>query len=337
MANKRFTTSKTIHPQKMDDLKLIRGIGPAIEKHLHAEGIRTFTQIKKLSAETIAGLVPNVSANQISRQGWIRQARRLASEKAGTESRKRGVTAPTSRQHYENFTFEFLLGEKYKIRCMRMVHVQSGDMDTWTEWNTERLIAFLAWHTGAHLPSTQPVISTHPNKTHTIPAIPQFAQPPEVVNNSKSKPQDQILKAGNPQSITYAQKASPLAPAQSLSHLRLLEWKTLLSNTEQPISTLPHDQTFDVGFILDLSNVSLAGKSQLYFTIKLYAKRMGNGCQELVNETQSTVPNSNIVNLTVCDVTLSQGLYRLEACVYLTLSGGNSLESVFQGGLLQIY
>jgi hypothetical protein len=337
MVNKRFTASKTVHPQRADDLKLIHGIGPAIEKHLHAEGLRTFTQIEKLSAEVIAGFVPNVSANQIHRQGWIRQARRFATEKAGKGSRKKVAAASTSRQHYENFTFEFLLDEKYKIHRIRMIHVQSGDMDTWTEWNPDRLITFLAWHTGARLPNLQPAMSAHPDKTHITPSIPPFIQPPEGVKSSESKPQEQFLKAGNPQNITYRQEAFPPAPIQPLSQLHLLEWKTWLSNTDQPISTLPHGQAFDVGLTLDLSNVPLAGESQLYFTIKLYAKRMGNGCRELVNETQSTVPNSNIVNLAVRDIALPQGLYRLETIVTLTLNRGNSLDSAFRGGLLQVY
>lgn len=336
MAIKRFATSKTIHAKRMDDLKLIRGIGPVIEKHLRAEGIRSFGQIEKLSAELVANLVPNVSADQIRRQGWIRQARRLASKKTGVASRKKGVAASTSRQHYENFTFEFLIDEKNKIHRMRVVHVQSGDTDTWTEWNTERMMTFLTWHTGACLPGVQPVTAARLYTTRTSPSIPSSVQSSEIVENGKAMPQEQSFNLNIPQNSAYLEKPSPPAPTQPLCQFRLVEWKTRLSNTHQPISTLPHDRAFEVGLTLDLSDAPLSGETQLHFTIKLYAKRVGNGHRELVNETQSTVPNSNIVNLSICDIALSQGLYRLEALVNLILPG-NSQESVFQGGLLQVY
>jgi predicted flap endonuclease-1-like 5' DNA nuclease len=63
-----------------DDLKRIKGIGPALEKLLHEMGITSFQQLAHLDeveAELIAGQL-NAFRDRIWRDGWIEQARLLA-------------------------------------------------------------------------------------------------------------------------------------------------------------------------------------------------------------------------------------------------------------------
>jgi len=65
-----------------DDLKRISGVGPVIEKKLHALGIKTFGQVAKFSKDDIA-LVDAVLSfkGRIERDDWVSQARKLAAEK----------------------------------------------------------------------------------------------------------------------------------------------------------------------------------------------------------------------------------------------------------------
>ncbi len=62
-----------------DDLKIISGIGPFIEKKLNMLGIYTFTQISRLSSEDIASLTEAIEffPGRIERDHWVSQAKGL--------------------------------------------------------------------------------------------------------------------------------------------------------------------------------------------------------------------------------------------------------------------
>ena len=60
-----------------DDLKVIRGIGPAIEKKLNGAGIYTFEALAQLSMQDLEGILGN--ARRLAQEGdLIAQARQLA-------------------------------------------------------------------------------------------------------------------------------------------------------------------------------------------------------------------------------------------------------------------
>jgi predicted flap endonuclease-1-like 5' DNA nuclease len=62
-----------------DDLKMIRGIGPAIEKKLNNAGILTFEALAGLSAEELEHILGN--AKRLAREGdLISQAKKLAKQ-----------------------------------------------------------------------------------------------------------------------------------------------------------------------------------------------------------------------------------------------------------------
>jgi hypothetical protein len=91
MASKRSPTNKAAEPPRIDDLKLINGIGPAVEKRLNGVGILTFAQLAALSPADIAAAVADIaglSAERIVKQDWIGQARRLAAESTSGEAHK---------------------------------------------------------------------------------------------------------------------------------------------------------------------------------------------------------------------------------------------------------
>lgn len=303
MTHKRANISRVASPQTANDLKRIKGIGPAIEKHLVSAGIETFVQLAELTPEAIAALVPNISVKRIANQNWIRQARKLAPDNDNPKPsrRKDDSSAPVIRQHYENFTFEFLLDENNQARRIRIMHIQSGDMDTWVKWDANDVIDFLAKHIGAQL-------------SYGIPATPE-ADKTKVDTKTFLQTDDKI---------------------------RLLKWTATLTDTNQPVRSFSHDQNFKVNLSLDLTHVPLSDESQLDITGTLFAKKLGSGSRKIIGEVQSLVPYAQVINLTVGETTLPEGLYRLEAFITLIPTetyptAEDSIDATLQGGLFQVY
>jgi hypothetical protein len=351
MTRQATSASKTTLREALDDFTRIHGIGPAIEKRLHRAGLYTFPDLAALSAEAIAALLPNSSAKQITKQDWIGQACKLAPGKAKSHTRNNESVIPTSRQHYDNFTFEFLLDEKNRTRRMRVVHVQSGDVDTWARWDLERLIDFLARHTGARLPYSKSATPTAAKPRLAANSSISTERPSEAISERTSVPPLEISKstplhlasADLPPAESIPQRfTSSASPPSPINRIRLLEWKTFLNHTIQSSRNLPHDQAFDVNLSLDLTNASLTGIRHLDFTLSLCAKRLGNGDRQVIGEAKGTVPYANIIDLTIRNASLPQGLYRLEALLTLipagsALSTGSGLRDSFPGGLFQVY
>ena len=63
----------------LDDLTIIRGVGPVYAKRLQAAGIVTFAQLADLTPEQIAKIVVQGNIDRvINTQDWIMQAQKLA-------------------------------------------------------------------------------------------------------------------------------------------------------------------------------------------------------------------------------------------------------------------
>jgi len=78
----------------VDDLKLLKGVGPALEKKLHENGVTSFAQIAAWSPADVAEMDDRLAfKGRIDRDGWIEQARTLA---AG------GETEFSKRASYDN-------------------------------------------------------------------------------------------------------------------------------------------------------------------------------------------------------------------------------------------
>ena len=62
-----------------DDLKQLSGVGPALEKKLHAAGVTSFAQIAAWTDADVAAMDEKLSLKgRIEREGWIAQAKELA-------------------------------------------------------------------------------------------------------------------------------------------------------------------------------------------------------------------------------------------------------------------
>lgn len=67
--------------EEADDLKKIKGIGPKIENQLHELGVFTYAQIAAWTPDNVTWVDGYLSfRGRIQREGWIEQARTLASE-----------------------------------------------------------------------------------------------------------------------------------------------------------------------------------------------------------------------------------------------------------------
>ena len=84
LANEPASALPEPEPEK-DDLKLISGIGPALEGKLNAAGISGYRQLATLSAADIERIESEVIhfSGRISRDDWISQARELYAKKYG--------------------------------------------------------------------------------------------------------------------------------------------------------------------------------------------------------------------------------------------------------------
>ena len=59
-----------------DDLKELSGVGPALEKKLHAAGVTSFAQVAAWTEEDIAAMNEKLSfKGRIEREGWVEQAK----------------------------------------------------------------------------------------------------------------------------------------------------------------------------------------------------------------------------------------------------------------------
>ncbi|WP_417604864.1 50S ribosomal protein L21 [Primorskyibacter flagellatus] len=64
-----------------DDLKKLSGVGPALEKRLHENGVTTFAQIAAWTEPDVTEMDEKLSfKGRIEREGWIAQAKDLASK-----------------------------------------------------------------------------------------------------------------------------------------------------------------------------------------------------------------------------------------------------------------
>ncbi|MEO0752612.1 MAG: 50S ribosomal protein L21 [Pseudomonadota bacterium] len=61
-----------------DDLKQLSGVGPALEKKLHENGVTTFAQVAAWTEDDVAAMDEKLSfKGRIEREGWIAQAKEL--------------------------------------------------------------------------------------------------------------------------------------------------------------------------------------------------------------------------------------------------------------------
>ena len=81
------TTDKKTKSKKIDltDLKLLSGVGPAVERSLHAEGVTSVEQIANMSEDELKKLDENIGIKGDIAKSWPKEAKELV-EKSKKES-----------------------------------------------------------------------------------------------------------------------------------------------------------------------------------------------------------------------------------------------------------
>lgn len=315
MASKQSHKSVAVSPQEADDFKLISGIGPVLDGRLHEAGIRTYSQLASLSPAELATKVNGLSVKQITRLDWIGQARKMVPKKARPKPHQKRQEAPTIRQHYENFTIEFLLDEKNTVRRSRAVHVQSGYAETWAGWEAQQLIDFLARHIKERIPKAK----SSSKESSIVPlfyAVTKEAQQGNKIAESSSQSQEAINLTGT---------------------LRVHDLQVVTIGSNIPLFALHHEQPYLLRLTIDLSKVDASSETPLVYQATIIVKQLG-GLDYVVTEAISNLKLSDSMTLGIVGPVLPPGIYRLAACVILSSDkAASSLTAILKGDLLQIY
>ncbi|MCF6326152.1 MAG: 50S ribosomal protein L21 [Devosiaceae bacterium] len=82
VTKKAPAASKTEKTDFVDDLKLISGVGPALEKKLHALDVKSLKDVAKLTKDDVTRIDEALSfKGRIDRDNWIQQAKDLVAGK----------------------------------------------------------------------------------------------------------------------------------------------------------------------------------------------------------------------------------------------------------------
>ncbi|MEP7188458.1 MAG: hypothetical protein ABI901_04605 [Roseiflexaceae bacterium] len=304
----------------IDDLKLIVGIGPGVERRFHNANIFTFGQLAALSPRDIANMLTELaglSAERIAKQDWIGQARDLAARPATSNTEQ---TELERRQRYATFTVELLLDEDNDVRRTRVVHIQAEDEESWAGWESARLIDFIVQRGDMRMvtfaqefPSAQTVEPKPMAIPMELPALVAAKAPTDTV--------------GKPAGLSGA------------SRLRQLE--LMPDGADSAHGLLRHDQPFSARLLLDLTAVAAPAETALSYYAVIHTRKMGGGVRTIVGEAQGTLAMADLAVVMVPNLTLAPGTYRPEAVIVLTPAdaahSGIGLTAMLEGGLLQVY
>jgi hypothetical protein len=288
-----------------DDLKLIDGIGPAIERHLHSAGILTFAQIADLSPEELAALLhgyAGLSAQQIAKRDWIGQARRLAST-ATLDEPQAEASKRVSAAGQVTFKVQLRVDGNNNVRSTHVTYVQDGSEEKWAGWDEAKLVDFFARSAALQLAIVEP------------------AEPDTA--------------AAEPLAL-----ATPTAEIGGLP--RLDELAAISGDSGDRSRLLHHGQPLEMRLALDLGNVSTPGDTALGYTATFYAKRLGTGERELIGQVRgAAIPGGEVI-LNAKGADLPEGVYRLEAAVSLVSPTAAAescpdISAFLEGSLLYVY
>lgn len=106
-----------------DDFRQIIGISAAVEQQLHAAGIRTYAQLAASTPADLAALL-GISAERISRRGWIARARALAK----LADQQNGAAPSASQPLYDMAAAEEVASAHSRSLYIEILFDESGDV-----------------------------------------------------------------------------------------------------------------------------------------------------------------------------------------------------------------
>lgn len=282
-----------------NDFTKIAGIGATRERRLHDAGIITYQDITACTPEQLADVV-GLSAELVTSQDWIGQARRLA----------RPVAQPLPSepsQHYVSFHVEFLLDVDNSVRRTKIHHHQSNIDDAWPGWDEHRLLALLRDHTRLTA-SRQPTESLD---------LQSFSVPPsdqmETAFPSSSRP--------------------PASTSPTNLHPSLLRIEELTPTQDgQRSCVYPSGVPTSVRLTLRIIRSGRPRAATADFAADITARNKGGDNRRWsLGTTQGTIRIEQPLSVELTGPTLPPGLYRLEAALAIYpadhMSGSQPLYS----------
>ena len=279
-----FETSQALH-----DFKLVDGIGPAVEKRLHAAGVHTYAQLASLKSENLAKLLEGMvgySPNRIKEQDWSGQAHVLAGQ--AEKSIPEEIHEPANNSlHYASYTVELLLDRDNKVRRTRVVHVQSHQEISWAGWNEDRLCSFVADSGQLR------IIATEEGAFVEESTISKYAPSP-----------------------TFDLEPSHSAPTLK-GATKIIETR-LVNQAGQPLGALiPSNKPFEVQLLLDLSQVEAPKGERLNYDATIYLRKIGNHGRDISGGKEGSLAPAKSAVIDISNRPLAPGDYRLEGLVAL--------------------
>jgi len=271
------------HEQHKDNLKKIRGIGPAMEQRLNHAGIFSFAQIAELSPKDLAALfsgIPCLSAERIIEKGWINQALYLMEK----EKESNNLTPEENGQHSIMFSVDLLLDNKNHVRRTHILHVQSREENSWAGWNQNQLADFILENAN--------IKSAHLGRDLT-------ERKSSLKSSIKDKNQVKIKEIRGDLNISGIE----VRPQSD----KAAHW---LVTANKPFAT---------AFMLDMSKAFISPGTLLQYQVEIYAKNLADGIRQNIGEERNTIKSKNLASLVINCRALPQGSYRIEAFIVLAL------------------
>jgi hypothetical protein len=233
------------------------------------------------------------------------------------------------RGHAMNYMVEVFLDENNSVRRTIIHHIQSGQEDTWNNWDEDRLLSF--FNQRPELRLTQFLPATENDRQDKIVDVDTAVISMETVAALLPSSETTV----SPKTENNRDKFSP-----GVLHLNQME--IIPEHPGVPCRTFNHHQAFDVRLYLYLADVDLSERGALSYSVSLVAMRVGAMRQHQYIKRQGRIAPKNHLDIRVKWPTLPPGIYRISASVTITSKDNNSLRpeeftAFLEGGLYNIY
>jgi hypothetical protein len=339
------------HSAESDDFKLIHGIGPAIEKRLHAVNIRTYAQLAAQTPDDLVDILQGlagISRIRIAQQDWMGNARQLA----GHPAEKQSISNPDKKnkkmvevaadedgassgekpdigfldspyqKHYSNFTVELWLDKTNQVHRTRVLHVQDRNETAWPGWDGQKLLGFIMTRIGMpdiSASQTRAAISHEPGQIPEIPGKPiPISLPGEI--SPVTKKLDAFTKS---------------------IHLQKVE--IMMEDSATPSRILRSGDPLHIRLSLrlpqDLPRFSATQNACVEYSAEVFAECLNTGARSMIGNQQGSLLLSEGAGIDLYGQALSTGAYRLEAIVSLsqiTKDRSHPQMAFLDGGVIQV-
>ncbi len=306
-------------PVDQGDLKAVRGIGPKVEARLKRAGIKDLgqlahTPVNELAA-ALAGLHGKFDTDRIVRERWLTQAVALAAvpASAGLE----GETTATANPVRHNFTVEVRLPLADRdIVSSKVVHVQTGDEETWTGWDPQRMVAFIVDRSrvrpGAR-PGVRPEMSSEPQRAPR--SGPQASTLPQGTASAAPRAAASTGTPGITPAPTREGRDDRKAGLHTYAMVPASEPGTIGGRTGAVTATL----------IFDSATLSLSVNEIATVKAEVFARQLLAGSSILVGRSLATVSSHEHVRLDIpCDLSEASRPITLFAVVRVLAGDGEA-------------